>query len=42
MRACEGLLDEPGLNSAVRTGDVYALMIEWCFSQERMQEARAR
>ena len=28
MQQCQSLLDEPSLDTAVRTGDIYGLMIE--------------
>ena len=28
MQLCQGLLDEPNIDTAVRLGDVYGLMIE--------------
>ncbi len=30
MQQCQALLDEPRLDTAVRAGDVYGIMIEHC------------
>lgn len=41
MRRCHALLDHPGCEQAIRVGDVYALMVEWYYSQQQLQQAHA-
>lgn len=41
MRRCNALLDQPGCDQAIRVGDVYALMVEWYYSQQQLQQAHA-
>jgi intraflagellar transport protein 140 len=36
---CHDLLEQADIESAIRVGDVYALMVEWFSSQRRVQEA---
>jgi len=38
-RLCFELLDEPSVEHALRVGDVYALMVEWFYSQAQMDQA---
>lgn len=39
VRLCFQLLDEPTVEHALRVGDVYALMVEWFYSQRQMEQA---
>lgn len=39
VRRCNELLDQPGCEQAIRVGDVYALMIEWFYSQQQLERA---
>ena len=39
IKECHELLDQPEVESAIRVGDVYALMVEWCYSQQQMEQA---
>ena len=36
---CHELLEQPDVEAAIRVGDVYALMIEWFYSQRQMEQA---
>ena len=36
---CHQLLDQPDVEAAIRVGDVYALMVEWFYSQRQMEQA---
>ena len=36
---CHDLLEQPDVEAAIRVGDVYALMIEWFYSQRQMEQA---
>ena len=35
---CHQLLDQADVEAAIRVGDVYALMVEWFYSQRQMEE----
>ena len=41
VRECHELLGQPEVESAIRVGDVYALMVEWYYSQQQMDQAYA-
>ena len=34
-----GLHPQPEVEAAIRIGDVFALMVEWCYSQQQMEQA---
>ena len=36
---CHQLLEQPDVEAAIRVGDVYALMVEWFYSQRQMEQA---
>ena len=36
---CHELLEQQDVEAAIRVGDVYALMIEWFYSQRQMEQA---
>ena len=36
---CHQLLEQPDVEAAIRVGDVYALMVEWFYSQQQMEQA---
>ena len=36
---CHQLLEQPDVEAAIRVGDVYALMVEWYYSQQQMEQA---
>ena len=38
IKMCFELLDQPEVENALRVGDVYALMVEWFYSQGQMQQ----
>ena len=38
---CHQLLDQADVEAAIRVGDVYALMVEWFYSQRQMEEGPA-
>jgi len=39
VKLCFELLEEPSVEHALRVGDVYALMVEWFYSQGQMDQA---
>ena len=39
MKLCHELLEQLDVESAIRVGDVYALMVEWFYSQHQMEQA---
>ena len=39
VKMCFELLDDPNVENALRVGDVYALMVEWFYSQQQMEQA---
>ena len=39
VRTCFELLDQPEIEQALRVGDVFALMVEWFYSQQQMDQA---
>jgi len=39
VRMCHELLEQRDVEAAIRVGDVYALMIEWFYSQRQMEQA---
>eukprot|EP00966_Prymnesium_polylepis_P325904 7381841-Prymnesium_polylepis.1 len=39
VKACHDLLEQLDVESAIRVGDVYALMVEWFYSQHQMEQA---
>jgi len=39
VRLCHELLEQHDVESAIRVGDVYALMVEWYYSQQQMEQA---
>lgn len=39
VKRCHEMLDQLNVESAIRVGDVYALMVEWFFSQHQMDQA---
>ena len=39
VKLCFELLEQPDVESAIRVGDVYALMVEWFHSQGQMDQA---
>eukprot|EP01012_Entosiphon_sulcatum_P045924 TRINITY_DN6146_c0_g1_i1.p1 TRINITY_DN6146_c0_g1~~TRINITY_DN6146_c0_g1_i1.p1 ORF type:complete len:1449 (+),score=295.84 TRINITY_DN6146_c0_g1_i1:53-4399(+) len=39
IRMCQALLDDPEIDSAIRVGDIYALLVEFYSSQRDMQHA---
>lgn len=39
IRMCRQLLDQADVESAIRVGDVYALLIEYQYSQGQMEQA---
>lgn len=39
IKTCHDLLEEADVEAAIRVGDVYALMVEWCYSQQQMEQA---
>mmetsp|Transcript_39857 Transcript_39857/g.93533 ORF Transcript_39857/g.93533 Transcript_39857/m.93533 type:complete len:144 (+) Transcript_39857:1049-1480(+) len=39
INVCYRLLDQPGIESAIRVGDVFALLIEWYFTQSDFKQA---
>jgi len=41
IRRCHALLGEPDCEEAIRVGDVFALMIEWFYSQQEFARAHA-
>ncbi|KAJ3106851.1 hypothetical protein HDU96_008104 [Phlyctochytrium bullatum] len=40
LRLCEALLDEPDIESSIRVGDIYALMIESHYARGNVQAAK--
>jgi len=41
IQLCHELLEQLDVESAIRVGDVYALMVEWFYSQHQMEQAYA-
>ena len=41
IELCHELLEQHEVENAIRMGDVYALMVEWYYSQQQMEEAYA-
>ena len=41
VKMCFELLDDPAVENALRVGDVYALMVEWFYSQQQMEQAHS-
>merc|ERR1719240_109586 len=39
VKLCHELLEQADVESAIRVGDVYALMVEWFYSQRQMEQA---
>jgi intraflagellar transport protein 140 len=39
VKLCNGLLDTPDLDSAIRVGDVFALLVEFSYSQRNLEQA---
>ena len=39
IHLCHELLEQRDVESAIRVGDVYALMVEWYYSQQQMEQA---